>query len=386
MAKAVVGVAALVMLLVSAGAAWAQGRLIPPALTRLETGSCARCTLRLESVVTIGTADDKELVPENGMPATPRAGQFFVGDIMGKQPILQYDSLGRFIGTIGRLGDGPGEYRGAQAIAAARGDSIAIYKYPRVAIISTETGRGRSVRHATGIQGFRILSTPNGSTLIQNYTERNPSFVVVAPTGETTRAFGPASKVDLGGGHAMNDPEAQQFVLARSPSGGFWAVAMHYHHLLEHWTFDGRLVRRIERLAPWFPIHDEMALSEHRRMGAGLVAPLPIMLGAWADGRGHLFVVGRVADAKWQEDPAAKAPPAGRVGSVLPNEALTGGIDRYFDGVIEVYDEATGGLLGSWRSDVFPGAFTETGLLVDSRQSEEGVKSFVFWRLRFDRH
>jgi hypothetical protein len=362
----------------------AQQPIATPTLVRMEAGTCPRCTLTLERVAVVGSANDAELISDFATPAAPRPGQFFVGDWRGRQALLRYDARGHYVGTLGHLGDGPGEFRGVQAIEAARGDSIAIYRYPRLTVISTQSGRGRSLTHTTDIEAYRMLMLPDGSALVQNSGERAAAFVVVAPSGKTTRTFGPtAARIDMGDGR-MFDAVAQQFVLALSPSGGFWAAAQNYHHWLEHWTNDGTSMLRIDRKPAWFAPYDHVAYAEYAHLGAGLVPPVSMTLGLWVDSAAHLFVVGRVADSRWHKDPAAKPPAPGQGHN--PNDPMTGGIDRYYDGVLEVYNEKTGALLGSWRADVFPGAFTESGLLANRIEDADGVKSFVFWRPVFTVH
>jgi hypothetical protein len=67
----------------------------PPALTRLETGNCPRCTVRLQPVAVVGHADDAELMTDYDLFGSTRDGGFVAVGQEGKHPILRYDRTGR---------------------------------------------------------------------------------------------------------------------------------------------------------------------------------------------------------------------------------------------------------------------------------------------------
>lgn len=91
----------------------------------------------------------------------------------------------------------------------------------------------------------------------------------------------------------------------------------------------------------------------------------------------------RVADAHWREDPKAPPPPPPDAGG-YPEQNLdpTGGIDRYVDGILEVYSDKSGAFLGSWRSDSPFSSITQQGLLYTRDQDADGNNSFRVYRLR----
>ena len=119
--------------------------------------------------------------------------------------------------------------------------------------------------------------------------------------------------------------------------------------------------------------------------GHATAPPLPFALALWSDS-GRLFLLARAADAKWKADPnspkVAKIPAGGGERQAAP-WVPTGGLGRYFDGVIDVYDSPAGSFLGSWRADAWISAAIGNGMLATRVESADGVVSFHVWRVVF---
>ena len=361
----------------------AQGKPAPPTLVRTEPGSCARCTMTLSYVATVGSMNDKELINDEGALLALPSGEFLV---WGEGPILRYAADGRFLGTLGRIGDGPGEYRGQKSVVAARGDSVSIFSYGRVTTIAVSTGRGRSAQAAKPLSAFRHLALANGDVLVQNYYAPTLPFVVLAANAALKLTFGPpATVVDFGNGGQGPDYDSQQYLVAPATGDGFWAAPQFYRYGLQRWSASGEKLQTIARTPSWFPTHDYTALAEARRRGAGVTPPLPFALALWSDS-GRLFLLARAADAKWKADPnspkVAKIPAGGGERQAAP-WVPTGGLGRYFDGVIDVYDSTAGSFLGSWRADAWISAAIGNGMLATRVESADGVVSFHVWRVVF---
>ena len=65
----------LLLILALPSALAAQARPAPPTLVRTEAGSCARCTMTLSYVATVGSANDKELINDSGTLLALPSGQ-----------------------------------------------------------------------------------------------------------------------------------------------------------------------------------------------------------------------------------------------------------------------------------------------------------------------
>jgi hypothetical protein len=163
--------------------------------------------------------------------------------------------------------------------------------------------------------------------------------VVLAANAALKLTFGPpATVVDFGNGGQGPDYDSQQYLVAPATGDGFWAAPQFYRYGLQRWSASGEKLQTIARTPSWFPTHDYAALAEARRRGAGVTPPLPFALALWSDS-GRLFLLARAADAKWKADPnspkVAKIPAGGGERQAAP-WVPTGGLGRYFDGVIDV--------------------------------------------------
>jgi hypothetical protein len=362
----------------------AQARPAPPTLVRMESGSCARCTMTLRYVATVGSANDKELINDTGTLLALPSGEFLV---WGEGPILRYAADGHFLGTVGRIGDGPGEYRWQQSVVAARGDSVSIFSYGKVTTISVASGAGRTVQAGQQLSAFRHLVLPNGDVLIQNYNAPTPPFVVLGPDAAVKSTFGPpATIVTKPTNRQGPDYDSQQYLVAAASGDAFWAAPQFYRHGLQRWSASGGKLQAITRTPNWFPTHDYAALTEARRRGGGVTPPLPFAVALWSDPGGRLFLFARTADAQWKPDPNASKLaelPAGRGERRAAPWVPTGGLGRYYDAIFDVYDAGTGSSLGAWRADDWITAAIGNGMLATQVESTDGVVSFHVWRVGF---
>jgi hypothetical protein len=71
-------------------------------------------------------------------------GGFLLADDEGTV-LRAYDAAGRLLGSSGRRGDGPGEFRHIAAIILLPGDSVAVYEDRRVSILDPDLGFVRSI-------------------------------------------------------------------------------------------------------------------------------------------------------------------------------------------------------------------------------------------------
>ena len=74
--------------------------------------SCADCVITLDTIVTIGGLDGPGLhvVTQVSHIAVDRHGLILITE-SGQSEISVFDSTGKFLRTVGRPGEGPGEYR-----------------------------------------------------------------------------------------------------------------------------------------------------------------------------------------------------------------------------------------------------------------------------------
>ncbi len=374
-------VATLTMVFTSAASAQ-----LPPTLVRLEPGTCPTCTVTLEKVAVIGKATDAELLPEYGRLTALADGGYVFAAGTGSTPILRYDRNGKYLGAVGRIGDGPGEYRSTQSVVRARGDSLSVMGGRRIATISLSNGRGRSEPVPPKIEGFFHVVLPDGRVIVNASAQEQATFALLSPTSTLISRFGPLPpKVVLPyqGGRTITDPYATWVSMAVSPSGAVWAGVMHYAHRRQKIAATGAVLVDIARKPSWHSAYTYADIDEKMyRLGELRVPRLSTMTGLGIDPGGLLVTMSRVADAKWKADP--KAPPPHPPGGEYPVEKLvpTGGIDRYVDTILEVYREADGAFLGSWRSDAVLGSMMSNGLISLKVEDADGVVSYTVYRVK----
>ena len=160
--------------------------------------------------------------------------------------------------------------------------------------------------------------------------------------------------------------------IAAAPDGSWWTLPMQFHYRLEHWDSTGVLLGVIERRPDWYPPYTESIgpTREH--------APSPMLMNAWFDAAGRLWVLGKVADAHWV---AGLSAPVG--GDSLTTASISDA-DKVYDTVIEVLDPATGALLAQTRFDVSYPFAVEPGVIMRVLVTRNGWNRAELMRVIFD--
>jgi hypothetical protein len=192
--------------------------------------------------------------------------------------VLVYDSTGRYIGSFGRYGKGPGEFQAPPLVVEGQGDTLLAFDLDRrvtrvsrdLKIIKTERTEGVfDDPVALGGGGYMAV---DGSSL---------EIVVVSRAGRVVRRFG--------------GPKAPS--TWRMPSCGYkshiWR-AVPGQYAIEKWDSLGRRVQVIKRDANWFEPRDGSAprrsritrISEDERgnLWVGMIVPrgeYPGQFGDW---------------------------------------------------------------------------------------------------------
>jgi hypothetical protein len=256
----------------------------------------------------------------------------------------------------------------------------------RITTISTLSGRGRSETVPPNLYGFFHAVLGDGSVIVNVSAQHQVAFASLTPGSALKKQFGPAQPplvLPNQNGRTIGDEYTNLVTLAPSRTAGAWAASQWYEHHLQRLNSDGAVLTDIRRHPAWFPPYAYDAINEKLYRLGELRAPRPpTVLGVGVDSTGYLFLVSRVADAHWQKDPKAPAPPP--PGGEYPVQKLepTGGIDRYVDGILEVYDDKSGAFLGSWRSDSPLGSLTQNGLLYNQSEDADGITTIKVYRIR----
>lgn len=202
-------------------------------------------------------------------------GRIAVSDHLANE-IRVFDSAGRHVRTLGREGEGPGEFRSLIGIWAYRGDSIAAFdqRLYRTTVLSLETGLGRIVSNP--VEGnfvvFGLLR--NGPFLLFNPGQRRDlapglqwdSTDVVATTlaGDSSKVVTRLQVLErmIGpGGRRQQLTPFDVSVQAVAEDGFYWATSDEYE--IDFYDAAGTRRRIIRRQVEPRPV-DESMIAEYK--------------------------------------------------------------------------------------------------------------------------
>lgn len=297
--------------------------------------------IQIHDVATIGSDGDEGAL--SSMPESiirDSTGRFLVATPSGPAAELVgiYDSGGRFVGRIGRMGSGPGEYQRPDLLLRDVHDSIFIFDNAqrRMTVLSPALTYVRSEALPTRVQDAALDSS---GQLFVNAPFYRPDSVVrpvftFDARGEPIHSYGtpiPACSTDCSWRLArIIAPDRQ----------GAWLVSRFFDYSAEHWSADGHLLKRLNIRADWFQPYDSLLMPTHER------PPQAVITGAWLDEAGRLWIVANSPDHDWTEGLGAERTGEGGL-RYFPIERP----EQALDGIIEVRDTATGSLLAFRRLD-----------------------------------
>jgi hypothetical protein len=360
-----VGLASTAALVLIALSASAQQRLEIPA-----TPTCPRCTFEKTKVLTIAGTSDSVMIAQYPDIVRDRRGRFYVSG--ANYNVLAFDSVGRFLGTMGRRGPGPGEFSTPpSALLIGRADSLYALSGRALSVFSPAFVHART----SGMQSYHLgaATLPSGEIVWHGPDASAPrdgySLVLLDAKGtqvRTLRAAVPATPPCR---------ECSQRTLSISPDRtSIWTAARNRYEI-EQLSPDGRLLRTVSvRGSPWF----EPWTAPVPRDRAGSTRP-PSRLGAAVeDGQGRLWVMGFTAASDWKPDPSFDVSRRG-IGIISPAEQAYRA--RSFAMVLEVLDLRSGRLIASQRFDRDSFAFLGGGLAWTTREDADGNTLIDIWRL-----
>ncbi|HUG39405.1 MAG TPA: 6-bladed beta-propeller [Longimicrobiales bacterium] len=108
-----------------------------------------------EPALTIGRREGEEAYLFHGIAGAKRLsdGRIVVADAASNQ-LRFFDAEARFLGAVGRAGDGPGEYRFMSALAVLAGDTLAVTDLAGITILDPDGAYARTIR--MGMAGERM--------------------------------------------------------------------------------------------------------------------------------------------------------------------------------------------------------------------------------------
>jgi hypothetical protein len=262
-----------------------------------DTPTCPGCSVTLRQIAILGAQEGPGEL--DGPPVAireDRQGRFWV--IPGWQdPPRIYSAKGEYLATIGRKGEGPGEYMGASTIVPLPGDSMLIVDdlLWRATVLGPDNKPHRSLIVTPGSHIEFVLKWP-ASVMARGWV---PS--------RTQQGF-PLHHVSLAGREMKFlqsfSPDtakwARQFdlwsrVQPFEERGGFWSVNT-FRYRFTQWSPDRTMLADYERVAEWFPKSD-------RRTGAGgpEVPPMPQLIRVMPTAGNRVWAIANAPSANWRQ-------------------------------------------------------------------------------------
>lgn len=322
--------------------------------TVLVSGSCSSCGINLERVAVLGGVDLPFELTIASQIAVTSDGRLIVGPTANEAELAVFDRAGRFDHTLGRSGDGPGEYRQIRAVLASRADSVKVLEFAAVTTLRPDlTFADRDLLQAPLADGWTL--SPSGELIllavpVGQGKSRNQLHVVGA-NGAIVSSFAPAPREY---DPRTDYPERLGAVASSFRYGGIWLAKANRHEATLYVDEEPRqlLVRRgAGAFASW----------EGSTQGEGIVVPpRPAVEALTERSDGLLTLVTRVADASWEFNRRNMLREAGPEG---PNPRT---LDRQllFDSVVEVLDPETGRMWGQATSDHYLRSVSGDGSLL----------------------
>lgn len=325
-----------------------RAAFVLPAIA-LSATACARPgdaasggTIQIRQIGTIGSdGGDGALSSIPTSIARDAAGRWLVAAPAqaAAEPVGVYAPTGEFLGRIGTVGDGPGEFRRPTHVLRAWSDSLLILdrEQRRVSVLSPTHAYARSFALAPAAQNAEPAQ--GGQFFINAPSHRRDSAGAsvfrFSRHGEETGAYG--------AGDEPCPPRECSWTGAREivpDRDGVWLVSQYFSFSVSHWSYDGRITRRMEIDAAWFPPYDSLSGPTPDR------PPQSSITGAWLDRDGRLWIIGFAADPQWYR-------------GLGPVQADEGGLEYYpmtqrndvLNAIIEVRDTARGDVLAFRRFD-----------------------------------
>lgn len=308
----------------------AEAEILAP---RLRAADClgGECRIQLDTVARIADADGT--LPEQAYFQRDSAGRIWVTGYM-RDTMLRFDLASGTTDTVGRLGDGPGEFRRIGVPIMGPGDSIHIpdRELQRITVVGPDLEVARIVRFRYGPwlplgEGRYLLSGGTGTRETAGY----PLHVVVEDDPGIEASFGTDDPRLVPGQNHLTGR-----VVGYGSEGTIWAAAPG-RFVFERW--DPLRQELTQTLAP--PVPPELAgISEPRAGDPRRARPPPGISQVWEDADAVLWVLLMVPDPDW-------APATGALLPYLEPDAYA----EIYDWLLLALDPGSGTVVAEQRFD-----------------------------------
>lgn len=333
---------------------------------------CSECSFVVTRGPTFGTDDGPGMIEDIGTVLTrdSRGRHYLIGNYPSH--IKVFGANGQFLQTIGRAGDGPGEFRGIAKVIVTPGDSLVVLDQvqSRYSVLDAQYKFVRSNRLPFGPESQSVRMP--GGTFVFSLPLHTPERIGlplhhVNHSGVITRSFGSETGV-----YRPDVPYLDRRSITANGPRTIWS-AYHTQYLLEQLdVVSGNITGRIERVTPWFPPN-----FKPRTGPKDPDKPEPFLSRIEQGSDGLLWVLTMVPDRNWEDAVGRRTPENHDHVSIIDN-------DGYEDSIIEVLDPRSGQLVASHRFDRSVSLFGP-GFVGAVTTSDDGRVRLETWRITLSR-
>jgi 6-bladed beta-propeller protein len=286
----------------------------------------------------------------------------FLASAVGADEVLAYDAAGQYIETIGRPGEGPGEFELIFRYALDPSDSLLVFEVNELSVFSPQAEFSRQNRWAVR-PDYGVVRLADGQFVVAALHRTREAaglpFHLLSSRGELLASFGTDRPIV--------DPERPRLtkrLIANAGGQRFWATRPD-RFMLEQWTSEGEHLTTIRGNAPWFEPWPDRYLQR-----PGETRPRPSVIDMASDSLGRLWIMIGTPDPEWRA-------------GIRDDENLAVSVilDREFDTVIEVIDPATAQMVGTRRFDRYLRGFARFDAVYAYRETEVGDTVVDVWIL-----
>lgn len=303
------------------GAAAGNTRLIDP------SPICPDCEIVFREVATLGDSSDPGTVwhgaaGDGCMVGRLSTGEFLLGGVTGGGEIFVYGPDGRFLRSIGRQGEGPGELRNTARVLVGQGDTLFVVDdgNVRMQVLTPSGDFVQSFRIPAPYRRFARLQ--GGGFVFSGSVDRagDTMFHLMDQSGREVSRLGPSTTAQ---------PEVERGLVSprTDGSGGFWTASI-LRYSMEEWSADGMPVGRLTRAVDWFPPDPDFPDEVYES-----IPPPTGLFHMGEDDVGRIWTYVLVPDPEWRPD--------------IPLSPRPTWYRETFDHVVEVIDVSASRLIAS---------------------------------------
>lgn len=338
------------------------GLLFPllPVDAHAQVESCTAYDIVLEEQLVLGSPDDEGTVGSFEFMASAPDGRLFLRHFSGSPVVWVFDAEGEPMGSVGSVGEGPGEYQWPTDVVWGPGDSLHVFDFRqrRHLVYSSDLAHERTTRLplAPHVKGTARLSATDwilNATVESRDLYGIPLHRIREGEGVSlVRSFG-----ERGTPVRSDVSYGDHRIPAQATDSTVWAAHKRAYEI-EEWTLTGEFLRSLTREVPEFRYWEESSFRPHPDN-----PPPPYVTDIRTDEQGLLWVLVAVTADEWQagleRDTSGEWRPADR--------------SKYYDTLIDVIDPVGQCLVASRRVKRYIRSFLDDGRVASYRQDELGV-------------